>query len=285
PATSPPITVANISPTPNLSSLSPASVAAGTPAFALTVTGTGFVTGASATVGGQPRPVSLISPTQLSIAVLAGDVAGQGTLPVQVTNPAACVGGLCASNALSLSVTAPPPAPTLSGISPATVGGGGPDFSLTVSGSNFAGNSIVLVNGSPRATTFVSPTQLSATILASDIAAGGALSITAFTPAPGGGTSNALTLTVTGPSLAVSASTAPPGSTITATLSNPPTTPSSWPSLAAVRAANSSHPQYVFLDALPGTTTKTWSVTLPATLGQYEVRLFNGLTYHRAATS
>jgi hypothetical protein len=41
----------------------------------------------------------------------------------------------------------------------------------------------------------------------------------------------------------------------------------------------------VFLDALPGTTTKTWTVALPATLGQYEVRLFNGLTYNRAATS
>jgi hypothetical protein len=52
-----------------------------------------------------------------------------------------------------------------------------------------------------------------------------------------------------------------------------------------VGAANPSYLQWSFIDALPGTTTKTWAITLPATLGQYEVRLFNGLTYNRAATS
>jgi len=80
-------------------------------------------------------------------------------------------------------------------------------------------------------------------------------------------------------------SSSSPGSPITVTLSNPPSTPSSWLSLAAVGAANPSYSQYTFLDSLPGTTTKTWTVALPATLGQYEVRLFNGLTYNRAATS
>jgi hypothetical protein len=83
----------------------------------------------------------------------------------------------------------------------------------------------------------------------------------------------------------VSATTAPPGATITATLSNPPSTPSSWVSFAAVGAANPSYSEYAFLDSLPGTTTKTWTITLPAILGQYEVRLFDGLTYNRAATS
>jgi len=284
-ATSPTITVANISPTPSLASLTPASVAAGNSAFALTVTGSGFVSGATATVGGQPRTVTVTSPTQLSIAVLAGDVAGQGNVAVQVTNPAACVGGLCVSNTLSLSVTAPPPAPTLSSISPATVGNGSATFTLTATGTNFAGNSVVQVNGSARATTFVSPTQLTASILASDIAAGGTASITVSTPAPGGGTSSAQTLTIIGPAIALSTSQALPGATITAFISNPPATPSTWVSLAAVGAANPSYFQYVFLDALPGTTTKTWTVAVPTTLGQYEVRLFDGLTYNRAATS
>jgi hypothetical protein len=284
-ATSPTITVANISPTPNLSSLAPASVVAGSSAFALSVTGSGFVSGATATVGGQPRTVTVTSPTQLSIAVQAGDVANQGNVAVQVSNPAACVGGLCTSNTINLSVTAPPPAPTLSSLSPSTVAGGGPDFTLSVTGTNFTPTSVVRVNGVNRATSFVSPTQLTASILAADIANAGTVSVTVVTPAPGGGTSNAQALTVTGPSLAVSPTTAPPGSTITVTLSNPPSTPSSWLSLAAVGAANPSYSQYTFLDSLPGTTTKTWTVALPATLGQYEVRLFNGLTYNRAATS
>jgi len=225
------------------------------------------------------------SPMQLSIAVLAGDVAGQGTVAVQVSNPAACVGGVCASNTLTLSVTPPPPAPTLASISPATVGGGGAAFTLTASGANFAGNSIVLLNGSPRATTFFNSGQLSATILASDIASAGTASITVVTPAPGGGTSGAQTLTITGPSLAVSATTAPPGSSLTVTLSNPPGTPNNWLALAAVGSDNSVYLQYAWVDSLPGTTTKTWTFTLPTTPGQYEVRFFPGITYTRAATS
>ena len=284
-ATSPAITVANISPTPSLAGLAPASVAAGSAGFALTVTGSGFVSGTTATVGGQARTVTVLSPTQLSIAVLAGDVAGQGTVAVQATNPAACVGGLCVSNTLALSVTAPPQAPTLSSISPTTVGGGGAAFTLTATGTNFAGNSVLQVNGSPRATTVLTATQLTASIPASDIASAGTASITVATPAPGGGTSNAQTLTITGPGLAVSATTGPPGSALTVTLSNPPATASSWLAFAAVGAANPSYLQYVFLDTLPGTTTKTWTVTLPAALGPYEVRLFEGLTYNRVATS
>src|SRR5262249_3921422 len=157
-----------------------------------------------ATVGGQSRTATVVSSTQLSVAVLAGDVAAQGSNSIQVTNPAACVGGACSSNTLALAVTAPPPAPTLSSINPATVAGGGAAFTLTAVGTTFAGNSVVQVNGASRPTTFGDSTQLTASIPASDIASAGALSITVFTPAPGGGTSNAQPLTITGPSLAVS---------------------------------------------------------------------------------
>src|SRR4030095_10226642 len=108
-----------------------------------------------ATVGGQARTVTVASPTQLSIAVQASDVANQGNVAVQVSDPAACVRGGCTANTITLAVTPPPPAPTLSSLSPSTVAGGGADFTLTVTGSNFAGNSIILVSGSPRATTFL----------------------------------------------------------------------------------------------------------------------------------
>ena len=59
--------------------------------------------------------------------------------------------------------------------------------------------STVRWNGSGRTTTFVSATGLTARIPASDLAVGGPLSITVFTPAPGGGASAAMTLTVTPP--------------------------------------------------------------------------------------
>ena len=79
--------------------------------------------------------------------------------------------------------------------------------------------------------------------------------------------------------------TAPPGASLTATLSNPPATARSWVALAAVGAPNPSYFNWTFIDALPGTTTKAWTVSLPAAVGQYEVRFFQGLTYNRAATS
>src|SRR5215471_5083275 len=60
--------------------------------------------------------------------------------------------------------------PNITSISPSTVTAGGPAFTLTVNGSNFTGRMFVQVNGQNRATTFVSPLQLTATILASDIA-------------------------------------------------------------------------------------------------------------------
>jgi len=67
---------------------------------------------------------------------------------------------------------------------------------LTVNGSNFINGSVVNVAGSPRVTTFVSATQLTATVLASDILTSGTRSITVVTPTPGGGTSAAQTLTI-----------------------------------------------------------------------------------------
>src|SRR5262249_36259817 len=203
------LTVASVNPTPTISSLSPASVTAGSAAFTLTVTGTGFAAGATATVGGQARTVTVDSATQVRVAVQSTDVASQGTLAVVVTNPASCANAACASNSASVSVAAPStsaaPAPILSSISPTTASSArGPSFTLTAPGSNFTSGSIVQVNGASRTTTFVSSTQLTAAIPASDIAAAGALSITVFTPAPGGGTSGSLTVASVNPTPAIS---------------------------------------------------------------------------------
>ena len=56
---------------------------------------------------------------------------------------------------------------TLTSISPSAVLAGGPGFTLTLTGTNFSKNSIVIFNSSAQPTTFVSPTQLTATIDAS----------------------------------------------------------------------------------------------------------------------
>ncbi len=103
------------------------------------------------------------------------------------------------TSALSNAITVSNPVPTISAISPTSTTAGGSNFTLTVTGTNFVSNSVVNINGSPRATTFASSTQISATILAADIASSGTSSITVTNPTPGGGTSNSLTLTVTAP--------------------------------------------------------------------------------------
>jgi len=73
---------------------------------------------------------------------------------------------------------------------PDAVAPGGPDFTLTVNGTGFVSGATVNWNGSPLTTTFVTQSQLTATVPASNIAGAGTASITATNPAPGGGTSN-----------------------------------------------------------------------------------------------
>jgi len=91
---------------------------------------------------------------------------------------------------------APALTPTLASLSPNSALRGSPAFTLTVNGSNFNTGSVVRWNGVDRATSFVSTTRLTASIPASDLSVAGAASVTVFTPAPGGGMSNALSFTV-----------------------------------------------------------------------------------------
>src|SRR5439155_349513 len=150
-----------------------------------------FVNGSVVQVNRSGRTTTFVSNTQLSATILASDIASPGTLSISVTN-AAPGGGT--SSALTLAVN--DPVPSLSSISPISATAGSAGFTLTVNGGNFVGASVVQVNGSSRTTTFVSSTQLTAAIPASDIASAGARSVSVVNPAPGGGTSATLTLAV-----------------------------------------------------------------------------------------
>ncbi|MGH9769945.1 MAG: IPT/TIG domain-containing protein [Blastocatellia bacterium] len=180
-------------PTPALTSLSPSSIAAGSAAFMLTVNGSNFVPGSVVNFNGNPRATTFVNDTQLTAQITAGDVVAQGSAGVTVVNPAPGGG---TSNALVFTINPPNPVPVLTSLSPDTAAVGGPAFTLTAQGSGFVSGSVVNWNGSARPTTFVSATQLTAAIPASDIASAGSASVTVTTPAPGGGLSNALTFTI-----------------------------------------------------------------------------------------
>jgi len=83
----------------------------------------------------------------------------------------------------------------LDSISPNTAEGS--PLALTVTGTNFWSGSVVRWNGATRPTTFVSKTQLIASISAADLTNGGTALVTVFNPVLGGATSNALGFTVT----------------------------------------------------------------------------------------
>ena len=173
-----------------LTTLSPSSAAAGAPAFTLTVNGTGFASGAIVHWNGSPKTTTFVSSTQLTAAIPASDIGAAGTSQVTVVNP-----GAGASNALTFTITAAAPAATLTSLSPSSAAAGGGAFTLTVNGTGFVNGATVRWNGAARTTTFVSGSQLTAAIAASDIGVAGTRPVTVVNP--GASASNALTFTIT----------------------------------------------------------------------------------------
>jgi Concanavalin A-like lectin/glucanases superfamily len=192
--TSSAVTFSVNNPSPTLTSLSPSAAAAGGAAFTLTLTGTNFVSGSTVRWNGSARTTTFVSATQLTAAITAADIVTVGTVPVTVFTPTP---GGSTSTAVTFSINNP--APTVTSASPTSAAAGGAAFTLTVNGTNFVNGSTVRWNGNSRTTTFVSATQLTAAITATDIATAGNVPVTVFTPTPGGGTSTAATFAVNNP--------------------------------------------------------------------------------------
>ncbi|MCC7358801.1 MAG: hypothetical protein IT317_04960 [Anaerolineales bacterium] len=93
-------------------------------------------------------------------------------------------------------VTLTTPVPTTSAISPTTALANGAGFSLTVTGTNFISGSVVYWGSTPLVTTFISGTQLVATVPPGLLLLAGPISVTVVNPAPGGGPSNGQLFTV-----------------------------------------------------------------------------------------
>lgn len=102
-----------------------------------------------------------------------------------------------ANNTATLTITLGNPVPQLTNLSPNAASVGGAAFTLTVNGTGFLNGATVLWNGQARPTTFVSATQLTAAIPDTDLANAGTANVTVTNPAPGGGTSNSLAVTIT----------------------------------------------------------------------------------------
>src|SRR5205085_6317585 len=174
------ITIGN---SPTISSSSPTCTGAGGPQFTLTVNGPNndFIQGDTVYWDGNPLVTTFVTSRQLTATVPAALIATPGTASITVGG----CGGTSGTATFTISAT-----PVISSLSPTCAAAGDPQFTLTVNGINFVSTSIVNWNGAALTTTFVSSTQLTATVAASRIANPGTASITVLSPC--GATSNAL---------------------------------------------------------------------------------------------
>ena len=187
-----------VNPVPAVSSISPASVTVGDPAFILTVTGANFISSSVINWNGTALATTFISATQLTASVSVTLVAVAGTANITVFNPTPG-GGTSNVSVFTISSVSTNPVPAITSLSPASVTAGAPAFTLTVNGTNFIGSSVINWNVSALTTTYINSTQLTATVSASLVTTAGTAAVTVVTPAPGGGTSNAATFTVSAP--------------------------------------------------------------------------------------
>jgi len=213
--TSPAVSVKSI-PVPTIKSLSPATTISGGAGFTLIVYGSSFVPSSVVQWNGINRSTTFVSTGQLTAQITAADIAKAGAATVTVFNPAPGGGS---SNSSTFTITTgggsgSNPVPAIIGLGPSCVPAGeqfinAVNDQLEVIGPyptpppGFVAASVVRWNGSDRPTTYQptsptgAPNLVTAQISASDIAKAGTAVVTVFNPAPGGGSSNSLTFTIT----------------------------------------------------------------------------------------
>jgi hypothetical protein len=178
-------------PAPSITSITPTSIEQGAPGQ-FTLTGTGFVTGATVTISGGDVTVgttTVVSATQILFSATAANTAALGVRNVVVTNP-----DQQQSNAGTLQVIARP-APTIYALAPTTLQQG-TSGQFTLTGNGFATGATVTVSGgvSVGQTTVASSTQILFNATASDNATVGPRTV--MVTNPDGQQSNAAPLQV-----------------------------------------------------------------------------------------
>ena len=93
----------------------------------------------------------------------------------------------CGYGSKAVTPAQPGTAPTINSLAPNSATAGGAAFVLTVNGTNFASTAAINWNGAAQATTFVTASQLTATIPAAGIVTSGTVTVTVTNPAVAGG--------------------------------------------------------------------------------------------------
>src|SRR4029077_15708408 len=168
------------------------SASAGSNALTLDVVGVGFTHDSVVFVNGNPRVTTFVSSTMLQATLLASDLSQSGALTITVMNPPPGGG-------TSSPISFGNPVPQVSLLSPSSAVAGNFTLSLDVTGVNFMATSSVLVNGVVLTTAYASSTLLHVVLPTSDLGQAATLNISVKNPPPGGGTSPAISFSVTNP--------------------------------------------------------------------------------------
>jgi hypothetical protein len=266
---------------PTIGSLSSNSAIAGSTPFTLTVTGTNFLASSKVWWGTEQASLTTtyVSPTQLTAAVTSTELAQPGTPGVTVQNGSATA----VSGAPTFTVSAP----QITSLSSNSAVAGSAPFTLTVNGSNFLYGSTVYWGVTPLTTTYVSASQLTASVTSSQLASAG-MNGTALTVAvtvqnfSATAVSAASTFTVSGPTITTLSSTSDAsgstGFSLTVTGTN------------FVSGANTV-PSVVYWDSTPLTTTVNSATSVTAavttallTNGAHNVTVQNASAVSNAKT-
>ena len=110
-----------------------------------------------------------------------------------------CFAGGCGGGANGGSFQPPPQPqdiPVVTSIAPSSAAIGAPTLNLGVYGSNFENGATVLWNGNPLSSSWISATQMTATVPANNFVSAENAKVTVTNPGPGGGTSSARTFAI-----------------------------------------------------------------------------------------
>lgn len=187
---------------PEITALSPNAAPSGS-RFKLTVFGRNLFPDAIDAAGvayksiirlnGRDKATEFLSPSQLRTELTA-DLTGLSTARITVFTMTPS-GGF-ESAPLEMTVTNDAPVPVLTQLDQSVMAVGLSTVRLTITGRNFTASSVARFNAVNRQTRFINSTKLEVTLTASDLAIAANAEISVFTPAPGGGASNALPLRI-----------------------------------------------------------------------------------------
>lgn len=181
-------------PVPTLSVLDPMEIEAGAREFLVTGYGTGFFDDTTVYINGLSRPLTRINQRTIQIQLTAEDLEFGRYLEIAASNP--LPGGGLSNPEVFKVLNA---IPELTSINPATIVAGRPDFILSVMGDNFVKTSVVGFDSRQYPVKYVSKTQVEVGIPADAVNAPGSYPVEVINPAPGGGKTQTLMVTVKPP--------------------------------------------------------------------------------------